>query len=112
MTTPIGPGDWIECVGPFEGDGRALAERYAALGYTIRGAYHLGLLTVCIAVTPAMQLPNGRVVPGLQTRDVKAFREGREVWLPAYQWRPIYRPKSTLIDSLKQPAPEREREHA
>jgi hypothetical protein len=111
MSAPIGPGDWIECVGPFEGNGAGLAARYRALGYTIVGAYHVGLLTICTAVTSAMRLPDGRIVPGLQTRDVKAFRSGREVWLPAYQWRPVYRPKSEFIESLKQPSPEREAEH-
>lgn len=112
MSAPIGPGDWIECIGPFEGDGSGLAARYRAAGYRIVGSYHVGLLTICTAVSPAMRLPDGRVVHGLQTRDVKAFLGEREVWLPAYQWRPVYRPNSDLINSLKQPAPVREFEAA
>lgn len=114
MGAAIGPGDFIECVGPFEGDGSGVAKRYRALGYTISGDYRVGLVTICTAVSHAMRLPDGRIVPGLQTRDVKAFRGTREVWLPAYQWRPIYRPRADLIEALKQPisAPVRESENA
>jgi hypothetical protein len=112
MSEPIGPGDWIELVGPFEGDGAALAARYQAAGYRVAGAYSVGLISVCTAVTDAMRLPDGRVVPGLQTRDVKVFRAGRECWCAAHQWRPIYRRgdaeqlTQTLLQSVPATAPE------
>ncbi len=110
MSAPIGPGDWVELVGPFRGDGRALAAEYAAVGWRVVGAYYPGLITVCEAVAPAMRLAGGRVVPGLRVRAVKVFRGEREGWLPAFQWRPVYRPKQSLIESLKQPAPDAVRE--
>lgn len=110
MSGAIGPGDYIECVGPFDGDGTNLAARYLAAGYRIVGSYYAGLITICEDVTPAMRLPSGRVVPGLRTLAVKAFRGDLEVWLPAFQWRPVYRPNADLIEQLKHPAPDAVRE--
>lgn len=98
MSAPIGPGDWVECVGPFNG-----AAGLAAAGAKVIGEYRVGMVALCEAVTPRMQLPDGAIVPGLKVREVKAFIAGREVWLAAYQWRPIYRPKADLIESLKAP---------
>lgn len=106
MAAPIGPGDWIECVGPFADP----AER-AARGSRIEGSYFIGMVTVCEAVAERVRFPGNRVAPGIKARGVRAFlADGREAWIPAYQWRPVYRPKADFIESLKAPpisAPQR-----
>lgn len=109
MAAPIGPGDWIEFVGPRD------AGAISRAGARLVGSYRVGTLTVCEAVVGQMLLPDGRVAPGLKTRDVKVYIGAHEVWLAAHQWRPIYRPKQTIIDALKAPpktAPIKEHEAA
>lgn len=113
MSSAIGPGDWIEFVGPFSDAAMRAAIRSSGVQFV--GSYRVGTMTLCEAVTDQMRLPDGSVAPGLKTRDVKAFKNGHEMWLGASQWRPIYRPRADFIESLKAPpisAPARETEDA
>lgn len=86
----IGPGDWVECVhaGEFQGNvsrGRLVQGaiyRVRAIGLTGSGCLGVALVEVRDPITDRY---NG------------FWRIGR--------FRPIYRPKSEIIEALKQPAP-------
>lgn len=96
MAAPIGPGDWVEFVG-------------APTGYVPVGggpSYKIGALYLVTEVGRRCRDGAGKVWPSLRvagkaTHDAEGFSRS----VPTAAFRPIYRPKSSLIESLKQPAP-------
>jgi hypothetical protein len=95
MAAPIGPGDWVECVD--------VSPRYQP-GYGWCPAPDQLVLRSIYRVARVFCEPvwgvDSVVLEGLgahETRADGAYWAGR--------FRPIYRPKSELIDTLKQPAP-------
>lgn len=94
MAAPIGPGDWVECLrtwSPSPGESRA--------GFQVGGLY-------CVAdVSDARPCDECGRCGGLTFRGI-----ARGHWFIACAFRPIYRPDSDLIESLKAPAPEAVRE--
>lgn len=89
MSAPIGPGDWVECINPL-----ATSIAYGAL-YCVEE----------VEVNDRLPCECGCVVGVELAGDV---RDPFSMWCAGCEVRPIYRPKSTFIDTLKQPAPERE----
>lgn len=92
MSAPIGPGDWVECV---ESGKFACDEVVAGRVYEVAAAGE-GRCSRSDCNGVWVRLTNDRVSGD---------------WC-GVRFRPIYRPKQELIESLKQPAPEREREAA
>lgn len=83
--TAIGPGDWVECVAivaPEEGG--------------VRAGFVVGELYCVIEV-----INHSDGVPGLEFSNAPPSGVGG--WHSEY-FRPIYRPKADLIESLKTPA--------
>jgi hypothetical protein len=90
MAAPIGPGDWVECV-----SNRGV---YGAVTQLRVGAVYR---VVAVGVTPPEdEFPN---VPWVRLESAP-LRPGK-IGFRASLFRPIYRPKSDLIEALKQPAP-------
>lgn len=85
MSAPIGPGDWVECVDTRDSPVVVLHAIYLVEDT----AWH-------------------RDIPCLILRGVVSPRGFRKVRADCF--RPIYRPKSELIEQLKQPAPDAVRE--
>jgi hypothetical protein len=102
MSAPIGPGDWVECVdaSPHRG----------ALDPSTIIALSLGALYQVREVADGFaggELRHGLLLVGLKNR---TNRDGLEFAYDVERFRPIYRPKSSIIEQLKQPAPEAVRE--
>ena len=97
MTTPIGPGDWVECIDDGSGDGYGTPLRVGAI-YRVNG------------IIPDWQGKLGLTLDGVEpptTGSVGIILIGFAPEL----FRPIYRPKADFIESLKAPAHhQRERE--
>lgn len=98
MAGAIGPGDWIEPV--------VLAAGVAAPACPQVVGGHVYLCEELVW-SDACQVCDGDH-PGLHIRGVPRIKHG---WA-ACEWRPVYRPRADLIQSLKQPAPTRELEEA
>lgn len=98
----IGPGDWVECLH----NGTYTRFRAGALycvsevmpgpdcGCEVCGQRHGGIRL------HGMPLPHDYPERRLRARN----------WWPACRFRPIYRPKASIIEQLKQPAPDAVRE--
>lgn len=85
----IGPGDWVECVIGRPHTFHPPATLVVGQLYLVRGLHPNGSLYLAGVVLP---------------KGPKGIEAG---WgLPRF--RPVYRPKSSLIETLKQPAPELE----
>ena len=87
MSQPIAPGDWVECV-------RAS---------TTHG-FRPGQIYRCTSTPPTVLPCNtcGKKHTGIQLAGAPAQRPATWLW-PICCFRPIYRPKSELIEQLKQP---------
>lgn len=102
MAAPIGPGDWVECVDDRGDGGIALHDGgFLVLGRIYQIDELMAAQTTLAGLVPAVRLVG------------QPFLHARSWRRRAYalsRFRPIYRPKSDLIESLKQPAPPVERE--
>lgn len=92
MSAPIGPGDWVECVAFWPHPRAPLAALSVGCIYQIDW---VGEGVDCDGVD------------GAAVRVINDPLPSHCAWR-ADQFRPIYRPSSDFIDSLKQPAPPRE----
>lgn len=91
----IGPGDWVEFIGP----------------YCEVESLHVGRLYLCEEIARGGSCDHcGGPVDGLRLRGVPAGIYS-DKWC-ANHFRPIYRPKSDFSELLKTPADPREIEHA
>jgi hypothetical protein len=94
----IGPGDWVECV------------RRPRLGVLVAGALYC---TAEIERYPTACRSCGKACPGIrlvgEVNPSAAGWDGHD-WWGSCLFRPIYRPKSSIIEQLKQPSPETIRE--
>lgn len=87
MSAPIGPGDWVECVAT-----------------SVDFGFRPGQIYRCTGAPPKV-LPCktcGKEHTGLTLSQAPAPRPATWLW-PICCFRPIYRPKSELIEQLKQP---------
>lgn len=92
----IGPGDWVECVG---GNGSPHAWEVAKGQKPDRGRIYQ-VDRVGRAVDRL-----GQTKPTITLVSPKAWSErGREIGWRVEYFRPIYRPKQSIIEKLKQPA--------
>lgn len=83
MSNAIGPGDWVECVRAEDPDGR-----------------YLGKVFRCLKVVPSQDCElNHGPCAGLTIEGMPITLHG---WAMCC-FRPIYRPKASLIERLKQP---------
>lgn len=99
MSEPIGPGEWVECVdaGP-DSWGRAVP-------LEVGGVYLVA--SVCMAEDVHGVLGPCVTLANILDEAELDFARG-VIWLSAYdvsRFRPIYRPKASLIQSLLQPLP-------
>jgi hypothetical protein len=95
MSAPIGPGDWVECIAPCE-------------EYGLRaGAIYCVEEVAEPATDGSCQHCSGGCFGVLVSEAWLPVAEG--YWCGA-RFRPIYRPKSSIIEQLKQPAPDVVRE--
>lgn len=96
MSAPLGPGDWVE----FRPQHEFPPEHIQLSGLTVGAIYQV--LNVFLAGGKgALDLVG---VPPYRTSEHRGFS--------VRAFRPIYRPKQSIIEALKHPAPEREREDA
>lgn len=95
MAGAIGPGDWVEFVG---------AEN-AKLPALVRGSIHV----VADVEDGAGLCSCGDDGPAIILRGFEHVWHG---CCSSCEVRPIYRPRADIIEALKAPAPERERESA
>lgn len=89
MAAPIGPGDWVEKFREPEVPGQGIHLPVGFVGRVVR-------ITQCLAC--------GHVVDALELASVYSLlphRAGKLALLLASAYRPIYRPKAVLIESLK-----------
>lgn len=93
----IGPGDWVECV-------------KSRAAHPVREHFggHLVVGTIyCVKTVFLGRYADGVQGEGITVRGIVAVNaEGREGGWPLEYFRPIYRPKQSIIEALKQPAPE------
>ncbi len=94
MSSAIGPGDWVECVR----DGSAV---HGWSPLTVGAIYRVRDLV-------EEGYPGGRVVAGVTLHEVATPPGEVGFWIELF--RPIYRPRADLIESLKAPAPDAVRE--
>jgi hypothetical protein len=97
MSAPIGPGDWVECVDA------AARSFFAPEDVLTVGKLYRVTKTFVNAFGPALG------IEGHPRIDASAYW-GFEVGYRLHRFRPIYRPKSSIIEQLKQPAPDVVRE--
>lgn len=90
MSAPIGPGDWVEFYRLWRG--LTLSPHYAV---------ELGGIYRVLELVPDMDNRDGTFEPGL--RLYRTASQHEQVAYPVSCFRPIYRPKASLIESLKQP---------
>jgi len=95
MASDIGPGDFVECV-----DARPCA--FSGKSLLVAGAIYQ-VYDLDVGVSPDGEL--GLALSLVEISDCDLA--GRFVFC-ATRFRPIYRPKSEIIESLKAPAPELE----
>lgn len=103
MSQDIGPGDFVECAPPAEYRGTIDAAQLKISGsYPRRGEIYqvreIGTYRNDDGLTPGVRLV-GLVV---------SYPGHPDCWFNANCFRPIYRPKSSLIEGLKQPVREAE----
>lgn len=94
MAAPIGPGDWVECVDA------SLRRVTIASGRLVRGAIY------CVAWCAERHATGVGLVQSIGLTDpvMRWYAEdGTEGGYVADRFRPIYRPKQELIQSLKAP---------
>lgn len=87
MSEPVGPGDWVECL-----------RESARYGFRPRQLY------LCTG-TPERTLPCtvcDKTHRGLTLKDAPADKPATWLW-PTCCFRPIYRPKASIIEALKAP---------
>lgn len=89
MSAPIGPGDWVECIGGTKG----------------MSAHHPGLVVVgqiyqVKEVGRFCRSTDGARYPSLTVFGVPDVIDGYRVSLPVVIFRPIYSPKAELITNL------------
>lgn len=99
MSAPIGPGDWLECIGD-----------WPALGLAKGSIWQCDAVIECSTDAECEECGESGGF-GLLLRNSTEPMEDGEGWCPC-GFRPIYRPNSEIIQLLKQPAPERELEDA
>lgn len=101
MAAPIGPGDWVECV-----------QNRHPTTLPPRGL----IVGRCYMVSAAGVTPAHDVQPGVPWVRLVGVPDPAPKWGYRAAWfRPVYRPKADLIESLKAPpqtAPKRETEAA
>lgn len=95
----IGPGDWVECVdGGAWRDGLKLPARHEGRPIVPRHVYQVREVIIGRGA-------NGPE-PGLRFVGIRAFNDaGLEGGWPMAGFRPIYRPREDLIQTLLQPLP-------
>lgn len=92
MAAPIGPGDWVECV---DSAGTEVWRWPLTVGRIYR----------------VLELLTGDGVPdALQLVEIGWAEDGEYCGFAVERFRPIYRPKSSIIEQLKQPVSEPVRE--
>ena len=92
MSAPIGPGDWVECVDTSAPNFPTLDPDKSSRGLLTKGAIYQVEAVV----------PSRLNRPMLQLREVKTLRNEWGAFY-AFRFRPVYRPKADLIESLKAP---------
>lgn len=102
MSAPIGPGDWVECVESRQG---TLLLRVGAI-YQIEAVRNFEWS--CDGCEPGECDQCGVRCVGLDSSR-PGYSGG---WICSRRFRPVYRPKSEIIQALKQPSPTRELEDA
>lgn len=104
MSEPIGPGDWVECIARGRGNPPGVQfERDAPLD--------VGRLYRVVKVVRGVDRKSGEFREGVFLTWPRTFIGGVEAAWPLERFRPVYRPKQTVIDSLTAP-PERTPEPA
>lgn len=100
MTAPIGPGDWVECAPPSGYRGDIPIEQVGISGsYPKRGHVYRVREVGQYRTLQGME-------DGLRLVGIVASTPGHpDSWWPARCFRPIYRPKAELIQSLLAPTP-------
>lgn len=92
----IGVGDWIECIDASGANGGGLFDG----GFLVeRRVYQVAELSFVDGRVPSVRLVGQ---PALHSDS------GRKGSYALSRFRPIYRPKSSIIEALKQPSPELE----
>lgn len=105
MSAAIEPGMWVECVGGNSGDNEA-SWGIARGEKPERGRiYRVDRVDKAVGTDGAF-----RDCLTLLTPKAYSGREREIAWRVEY-FRPIYKPNSDFISSLKQPAPKREHEN-
>ena len=97
MSSAIGPGDWIECVGNWPGVGLAKGSVWLCNGIEFDPDPNVYCDLCLDPAQPTLFLQGWRPPRGYEGACACGFK-------------PIHRPKSDLIEKLKQPAPDAVRE--
>lgn len=98
MSAPIGPGDYVECIQ------NRLPTTLPPRGIVVGRIYRV----TDTGVTPPDDKEPNKAWLRVDGAECRPDRWG----FHAEWFRPVYKPQASLIQSLKQPAPEREQENA
>lgn len=109
MSAAIGPGDFVERDPAYSPDSPTIP--VSAITFREGDFPCVGRIYRCRAVGTYREAPHGGLVDGLKLEGIVAAVPGHpDCWWRLEAFRPIYRPKQSLIEQLKQPAPDAVRE--
>lgn len=101
MNASIGPGDWVECVDVSAPSGQLHDGGFLVQGRIYQVERLVQVRSQDLGLTPGVNLVGQPALHG---------QSGRKGGYGLWRFRPIYRPKSDLIQQLQQPAPDTVRE--